>query len=55
MKQIYDFEQYNPPIINENILNARLEQKRTARNAILTGIAVLVMQLLVLTMGYLIM
>ena len=53
MKQIYDFEQYNPPIINENILNARLEQKRTARNAILTGIAVLVMQLLVLTMGYL--
>ena len=53
MNQIYDFEQYEPPIINENILNARLEQKKTARNAILTGIAVLLMQVLVLTMGYL--
>lgn len=53
MNQIYDFEQYEPPIINENILNARLEQKKNARNAILTGIAVLLMQVLVLTMGYL--
>lgn len=53
MNQIYDFEQYEPPIINENILNARLEQKRNARNAFLAGVAVLMMQGLILTMGYL--
>lgn len=53
MNQIYNFEQYEPPIINENILNARLEQKRNARNAFLAGVAVLLMQILVLTMGYL--
>ncbi len=50
--QIYDFEQYEPPIINEKILEEKLEKKKTTRNATIVAIAGFLMQFLVLTLSF---
>ena len=52
MKQIYDFEQHTPPVLNEQMLRAELEQRKLR---IQTTIAVLACFLLLITavlLGY---
>ncbi|MBR5949025.1 MAG: hypothetical protein IKZ82_10360 [Clostridia bacterium] len=41
MRNIYDFEAENPPVLNENMLLERLEKKRTKRLALLLVFAYL--------------
>ena len=54
MKQIYDFEQFEPPILNQTILEEKIQEKRAARNAILAAVAGFMMQLLILVAGFVI-
>ena len=54
MKQIYDFEQYEPPILNESILKERIQEKKATKAAILAGIAGVMMQVLILLAGFII-
>lgn len=54
MKQIYNFEQYEPPILNESILKERIQEKKATKAAILAGIAGFMMQILILLAGFII-
>lgn len=54
MKQIYNFEQYEPPILNESILKERIQEKKATKAAILAGIAGFMMQVLMLLAGFII-
>ena len=36
MKQTFDFEQFDPPILNENILRRKLEKRAERRTVLLT-------------------
>lgn len=51
MKQIYDFEQHTPPILNENILRAEMESRKLRRQTMLLAIAALLMQVAMLIFG----
>ena len=53
MNQIYNFEQYEPPIINENMIKARLEKKRVIRNAAIVAVAGVLLQMITLVLGIL--
>ena len=53
MNQIYNFEQYEPPIINENMIKTRLEKKKAVRNAAIVAAAGVMMQMLTLLLGIL--
>ena len=53
MNQIYNFEQYEPPIINENMIKARLEKKRVIRNAAIVAAAGVLLQMMTLVLGVL--
>lgn len=53
MNQIYNFEQYEPPIINENMIKARLEKKRIVRNAAIVAVAGVLLQMITLVLGVL--
>lgn len=53
MNQIYNFEQYEPPIINENMIKARLEKKRVVRNAAIVAAAGVLLQMMTLVLGVL--
>lgn len=53
MNQIYNFEQYEPPIINENMIKARLERKRVVRNAAIVAAAGVLLQMMTLVLGVL--
>ena len=39
MKQTFDFEQFDPPILNENILRRELEKRAERRRTVLLAIA----------------
>lgn len=54
MKQIYNFEQYEPPILSESILKERIQEKKATKAAILAGIAGFMMQVLILLAGFII-
>lgn len=39
MKQTFDFEQFDPPILNENILRRELEKRAERRRTVLLTVA----------------
>ena len=53
MNQIYNFEQNEPPIINENMLRARLDKKKAVRNASIVAVASVMLQMMTLLLGIL--
>lgn len=49
MKQIYNFEQHNPPILNENMLRTKLEQRKLRwQMALITFASILIQAVLVM-------
>lgn len=54
MKQIYDFEQYNPPILNENMLKNEIERRQLHKQTIILAIAGVLAQIAVLMFGFMI-
>ncbi|MBQ8802016.1 MAG: hypothetical protein IJZ53_00070 [Tyzzerella sp.] len=53
MKQIYDFERYNPPALNENMLHNELEKRKVQRQTILLAVAGILVQIVMLMFGFL--
>ena len=53
MNQIYNFEQNEPPIVNENMLRARLDKKKAVRNAAIVAVASVMLQMITLLLGIL--
>ncbi len=51
MKQIYDFERHTPPPLNENLLQTKLEQRRSRLQIGLLAAALILTQLIVLALG----
>lgn len=51
MDQIYDFEQHSPPILNENILRAKLEKQKLRRQTALVAVAGILLQIVMLLFG----
>ena len=51
MKQIYDFEQAKPPVLNENMIRTKLEKRKLHRQTILLAIAALLMQIVMILLG----
>ena len=39
MKQTFDFEQFTPPVLNENILRRELEKRTERRRTVLLAVA----------------
>lgn len=54
MRQIYDFEQKNPPILNENMLRNTLEKRRAQKQTVALAIAGVLVQILVLLLGFIV-
>lgn len=52
MKQIYDFDRYNPPALNENMLRAEAERRKRHRQTALLAVAGLLLQAAVVLLGY---
>lgn len=55
MKQIYNFEANNPPVLNESMLRAELERRQLRRQTTLTAIAGILTQLVVLIAAFLLL
>ena len=53
MKQTFDFEQFDPPILNENILRRELEKRAERRRTILLTIAGALFQAVFVLLGLL--
>ena len=51
MKQIYDFEQYQPPVLNENMLRAEMERRRLRWQTALIAVAGILMQVVLVALG----
>lgn len=52
MKQIYNFEQYDPPALNENMLRNEIEKRKVQKQTLLLGIAGILVQIVVLMFGW---
>ncbi len=52
MKQIYNFEQHNPPVLSENMLRTELERRRLRWQTALLAVAGLLLQIVVILFGY---
>lgn len=52
MNQIYNFEQHNPPVLNENMLRAELEQRRLRWQTALIAVAGILIQVLLILVGF---
>ena len=52
MKQIYNFEQHTPPVLNENILRVELEKRKEKQQVILLALANILFQIVLLLFGY---
>lgn len=52
MKQIYNFEQYTPPVLNENLLLAEKERRKLRWQTALIALAGILMQVAVLMFGF---
>lgn len=52
MKQIYNFEQHKPPVINENMLRSELERRKFCWQTVLLFIAGLLLQVVIVLLGY---
>ena len=53
MKQTFDFEQFDPPILNENILRRKLEKRAERRRTVLLTIAGALFQAVFVLLGLL--
>lgn len=51
MKQIYDFEQQNPPVLNENMLRQELEKRKVQRQTRILAVAGILLQVVMLMLG----
>lgn len=51
MRQIYDFEVVNPPVLTESMLQEVLERKKLQRQTAAVALAGLLMQLSMLVLG----
>lgn len=51
MKQIYDFEQNSPPVLNENMLRNELKKKKLNTQTLLLVIAGILMQFVLILLG----
>lgn len=54
MRQIYDFEQYVPPVLNEAILQHELERRQLRKQIILLALAVVLSQTATVLSGVLV-
>ena len=54
MRQIYDFEQYVPPVLNEAMLQHELERRQLRRQIILLALAVVLSQAATVLFGVLV-
>ena len=52
MKQIYNFEQQKPPVLNENMLRAELERRRLRWQTALLALAGILLQVVAVLFGY---
>ena len=52
MNQIYNFEQYKPPVLNENMLRAELERRRFRWQTALFALAGILLQAVFVLFGY---
>ena len=52
MKQIYNFEQHKPPVLNENMLRAELERRRLRWQTALLALAGILLQVVIALFGY---
>lgn len=52
MNQIYNFEQYKPPVLNENMLRAELERRRLRWQTTLIAVASILIQILLVLFGF---
>ena len=52
MKQIYNFEQHKPPVLNENMLRAELERRRLRWQTALLALAGILLQVVIVLFGY---
>ncbi len=52
MKQIYNFEQYTPPVLNENLLLAKKERRKLHCQTALIALAGILMQVAVLIFAF---
>lgn len=55
MKQIYDFEQYNPPALNERIVREESEKRKLRFQTALIALAGILIQIVVAILGFEIM
>lgn len=55
MKQIYNFEQHIPPVLNENMLRAELERRRLRWQTALIAIAGILLLLTAALLGFLVL
>ena len=53
MKQTFDFEQFDPPILNENLLRRELEKRAERRRTVLLTIAGALLQAVFVLLGLL--
>ena len=51
MKQIYDFDQYNPPALNERILREQIEQRKLRLQTTLIAFAGILIQIIIAVLG----
>ena len=51
MKQIYNFEQHTPPVINESMLRKEIEKRKMQRQTLLLTLASILMQAVVILLG----
>ena len=55
MKQIYNFEQQKPPVLNENMLRAELERRRLRWQTALIAVAGILLLIVTALIGYLVL
>lgn len=52
MKQIYDFEQHNPPVLNENMIRAKMEQRKLRWQTAWIALAGILAQVVLVLLGF---
>lgn len=51
MKQIYNFEKCDPPALNEKLLQAEIEKRRTRKQTALLALASILFQIVAIIVG----
>ena len=52
MKQIYNFEQHTPPVLNENMIHSQIERRKLQWQTTLLVLAGILIQIVVALFGY---